>query len=275
MLSTSRIIENKILNSSISETEVEKSKSMSMGSEARASTSSNAFSFISKSWREVRDSADADLQLMKNRANSFKNLANSFDRELENFLNSASPFTVPAIKSSASTPTEIEFVKRLQPKISEFRRVYSAPEISKRVLERWGPRARIKIDLSAIRNAIVSEADVEREGSGIVEFDRGKRGKRVSFTEFWEGQSQGQFGEWEPIRAFKTRLRDFEKKRDSSVDDIFAGFKSTDFVDKLKSSLVNCYISSVHAMFSELFFLVYCVSVLTISSYYGNRFYCC
>ncbi|KAK2655386.1 hypothetical protein Ddye_008438 [Dipteronia dyeriana] len=209
-----------------------------MGSETQASTSSNAFSFISKSWREVRDSADADFQLMRNRANSFKNLATSFDRELENFLNSATPFPVPAIKSS--TPTEIDFVKKLQPKISEFRRVYSGPEISKRVLEKWGPRARIKIDLSAIRNAIVSEVDDEREGSGIIEFDRGKGGK-VRFTEFWgervEGQGQGHFREWEPIRALKTRLREFDRKRYSSVDDIFGGFKSSDFVDKLKSSL--------------------------------------
>lgn len=205
-----------------------------MDNEKQASTSSNAFSFISKSWREVRDSADADFQLMKNRANSFKNLASSFDRELENFLNSASTFSVPANKSSS--PGEIDFVKKLQPKISEFRRVYSAPEISKRVLEKWGPRARIRIDLSAIRNAIVS--GVDEEGGGIIEFDRGKRG-RVGFREFWgEREGEGQFGQWEPIRALKTRLRELERKRELSVEEIFGGFKSSDFVEKVKSSWV-------------------------------------
>ncbi|KAJ0027852.1 hypothetical protein Pint_36166 [Pistacia integerrima] len=192
-----------------------------------STTSSNAFSFISKSWREVRDSADADLQLMKNRANSFKNLASSFDRELDNFFNSASTFSVSSIKSSPSG-TEIDFVKKFQPKFSEFRRVYSAPEISKRVLEKWGPRARIRLDLSAIRNAIVSEVDEERDRNGIIEFDRGKRGR-----EFWgEGER-----EWEPIRTLKTRLREFERKRELSVEDIFGGFKSSDFVEKVKSSL--------------------------------------
>ncbi|XP_031275767.1 digalactosyldiacylglycerol synthase 1, chloroplastic [Pistacia vera] len=194
-----------------------------------STTSSNAFSFISKSWREVRDSADADLQLMKNRANSFKNLASSFDRELDNFFNSASTFSVSSIKSSPSpSGTEIDFVKKFQPKFSEFRRVYSAPEISKRVLEKWGPRARIRLDLSAIRNAIVSEVDEERDRNGIIEFDRGKRGR-----EFWgEGER-----EWEPIRTLKTRLREFERKRELSVEDIFGGFKSSDFVEKVKSSL--------------------------------------
>ncbi|XP_044501372.1 digalactosyldiacylglycerol synthase 1, chloroplastic-like [Mangifera indica] len=193
-----------------------------------STSSSNAFSFISKSWREVRDSADADLQLMKNRANSFKNLASSFDRELENFFNSASTFSVSSINSSPLSGTEIGFVKKFQPKFSEFRRVYSAPEIRKRVLEKWGPRARIRLDLSAIRNALVSEADEERDSNGIFEFDRSKRGR-----EFWgEGE-----GEWEPIRTLKTRLREFERKRELSVEDIFGGFKSGDFVEKVKSSL--------------------------------------
>ncbi|KAL9425448.1 hypothetical protein AB3S75_032412 [Citrus x aurantiifolia] len=194
-----------------------------MNDETQATSSSKAFSFISRSWREVRDSADADIQLMKNRANSFKNLATSFDRELENFLN-------PANRSSA--PAEIDFVKKLQPKISEFRRVYSAPEISKRVLEKWGPRARIRIDLSAIRNAIVSDVDAERDGGGIIEFDRGKRG-RVGFRELW---GEREVGEWEPIRTLKMRLREFERKRELSVEEIFGGFKSSDFVEKVKSS---------------------------------------
>ncbi|KAH8485409.1 hypothetical protein H0E87_027007, partial [Populus deltoides] len=56
----------------------------------RTNSNNTAFSLISRGWKEVRDSADADLQLMRARANSFKNLANSFDREIENFFNSAS-----------------------------------------------------------------------------------------------------------------------------------------------------------------------------------------
>ena len=128
-----------------------------MATQSQPSSSSNAFSFISKGLREVRDSADADLRLMRDRANSFKNLANSFDRELENFFNSASPFSVPAIRSPAQA--EIDFVKKLQPKLSEIRRAYASPDFSKKVLEKWKPRSKILIDLSAIKNAIVSEVE--------------------------------------------------------------------------------------------------------------------
>ncbi|KAJ1376696.1 Digalactosyldiacylglycerol synthase 1, partial [Sesbania bispinosa] len=193
---------------------------------------SNAFSFISKGWREVRDSADADLQLMRDRAKSFKNLATSFDREIENFFNSAAPaFSVPAMRSPPPPPAEIEFVKKLQPKLSEFRRAYSSPDFSKKVLEKWRPRTRIRIDLSAIKNAIVSEEVDE----GIVDFERGKRGRRLSFWEELKGEGEGEARDWEPIRALKTRLKEFEK-RSSSVE-IFDGFKNSEFLEKLKSSL--------------------------------------
>ena len=95
-----------------------------MDNENRATTSSSsssnssAFSFISKGWREIRDSADTDIQLMRHRANSFKNLATSFDQELENFFNSATTsFSLPEIRSPLA---EIDFVKRVQLKLSEF-----------------------------------------------------------------------------------------------------------------------------------------------------------
>ncbi|XWS59384.1 hypothetical protein CRYUN_Cryun08bG0117200 [Craigia yunnanensis] len=195
---------------------------------ASAASNSSAFSFISKGWREVRDSADADLQLMKDRANSFKNLAASFDREIENLIHSAAPtFSVPAIRQSS----EIDFMKKLQPKISEFRRVYSAPEISRKVMEKWGARAKLGIDLSRIRSAIVAEVnEIEEEDmDGIIEFNKVRKGRRARYR---DGR---QFGDWEPIRALKTRLREFEKKN-SSVE-IFVGFKNSEFVEKVKSSL--------------------------------------
>uniref|UniRef100_A0A5B7BTI4 Digalactosyldiacylglycerol synthase 1, chloroplastic n=1 Tax=Davidia involucrata TaxID=16924 RepID=A0A5B7BTI4_DAVIN len=205
-------------------------------------TAEKAFSFISRGLREVKDSADADLQLMKDRANnSFKNLASSFDRELENFLNSASrsTFSVQAIRSSQ--PAEIDFVKRLQPKFSEIRRAYSSPGFSRKVLEKWSPRARISIDLSAIKNAIVAEVE---DRDDVVNFDergRLRRRRRAKFKEFWwewkgEGSGEeGQFRDWEPIRALKTRLREFEQK--SSSSEIFGSFRNSEFVEKVKSSL--------------------------------------
>ncbi|GLT37928.1 hypothetical protein SLA2020_122090 [Shorea laevis] len=196
-------------------------------------STSGAFSFISKGWREVRDSADADLQLMRDRAN---NLAASFDRELENLINSAPTFAVPAIRSSS----EMDFMKKLQPKISELqpklselRRGYSAPEIRRKVMEKWRPtRAKIGIDLSAIRNAIVAEVD-ERDidGDGIIRFDRVRKGRRLTFRE------EEQFGDWEPFRVLKTRLRELEKRSSISSVEIFSGIKNSEFVEKVKSSL--------------------------------------
>ncbi|RWR97058.1 digalactosyldiacylglycerol synthase 1, chloroplastic [Cinnamomum micranthum f. kanehirae] len=198
----------------------------------------SAFSFFSRGWREVRDSAGADLQLMRARATSFKNLATSFDRELENFLlSSASSLsaTIRPLPPPPSSPAEIEFVKRLQPKLSEFRR---APEFSRKVLQKWTPRSRIRIDLSAIKNAIVSEVE---DSVGLVELDgerswrsgRGKiRGKEFRWD--WKGDE-----EWEPIRVLKKRLREFERK--SSYSDFLGNFKSIEFVEKLKATLKSIY----------------------------------
>jgi digalactosyldiacylglycerol synthase len=223
----------------------------------RTNSNNTAFSLISRGWKEVRDSADADLQLMRARANSFKNLAYSFDREIENFFNSASiaSFSVPSPLKPSTSPTEIDFVKKLQPKISEIRRVYSAPEISKKVLEKWGPTAKLGIDLSAIKNAIVAEGEDDFRG-GIVGIDRRRK---LGFREFsGEGKEEGggQFGEWEPIRVLKRRFRELEKK--SEFGEIFGGFKNSEFVEKLKSSLV-CFLLLLLFFFKLWFGLFNCL----------------
>ena len=156
-----------------------------MDNENRATTSSSsstnlsAFSFISKGWREIRDSTDTDIQLMHHRANSFKNLATSFDQELGNFFNSATTsFSLPEIRSPLA---EIDFVKRLQLKLSKFRRAYSSPDFNEKVLEKWTLRSWLRIDLSTIRNAIVAEVE---DGDGVVDFDRVRKRNVVSFREF-------------------------------------------------------------------------------------------
>jgi len=182
----------------------------------------------------MRNSADADFRLMRDRANSIKNLASSIDRELENFINSASAFSAPVIKSS---PADIGFVKRLQPKLSEFRMVYSSPELSRKVLEKWAPtKPRIRIDLSAIRNAIVEEVAEGGERVTVV------KGRRVRFKDFkwdWKGEGEGEegFKDWEPIRALKTRLKELKLKK--SPDEVFGRWKNSELVEKLKASLVS------------------------------------
>ncbi|KAL9230607.1 hypothetical protein vseg_005940 [Gypsophila vaccaria] len=195
-------------------------------------TAPNAFSFISKGWRDVRDSAESDLRLMKDRANSFKNLASSFDRELENFINSS---ITSSIKLSSSEEKN-DFVKRIQPKLTEFRRVYSSPEFSRKVLEKyWGPatRPRIRIDLSSIRNAVVAA-----ESGGV------RLKTRHVEEEFDEDDDEYDdergYRDWEPIRALKTKLKKLETTtmRRKSSEDLFGGvWRSHDLVEKLKSSL--------------------------------------
>ena len=156
-----------------------------------AGTAEKALSFISRGWREVRDSAGADLRLMRARASSFKSLA---DREFENLLSSSAAVLSTPPRPS---PPEVEFVKRIQPKLSEIRRDYSSPDFSRRVLEKWSPKATIRIDLSAIRNAIVSEVD---EVGAVLDVGKVK-GQSWRMVR-WKGvEEEEQRREWEPIRT--------------------------------------------------------------------------
>ncbi|GJN21250.1 hypothetical protein PR202_gb08711 [Eleusine coracana subsp. coracana] len=188
-----------------------------------------AFSFLSKGWREVRDSATADLRLMRARADSFRTIA---DRELEQLLASASatvPSPPPPVAAGAPI-AELEFVRsRIQPKISELRRQYASAardrDLGRRVLERWGP-ARARVDLSgisAIRNAIVSEAD------------GAERWRRAA----WRGEveADGDEGkEWEVVRMIRTSLKELERR--SQTSEILGGLRGpSEFVEKFKSSL--------------------------------------
>ena len=75
---------------------------------------------------------------------------------------------------------------------------------SKKVLEKWTLRSRLWIDLSAIRNAMVVEVEVE-DRDGVVNFDRVRKRNVVSFKEFW--------GEWksevEGDKAAQRRKKSF------------------------------------------------------------------
>ncbi|CAM0909469.1 unnamed protein product [Alopecurus aequalis] len=176
-----------------------------------------AFSFISKGWREVRDSASADLRLMRARADSLRTLA---DRELEHLIASAStPLAAPPFAAAGAPIAELEFVRnQIQPKISELRRQYASREPG-RVLERWVPprgATRARVDLSgitAIRNAIVREA-----GS----------------AERWNGEAEEK--EWEVVRIIRGGLQELERRSQSSQ--LLGGFRGTgELVEKFKSSL--------------------------------------
>ncbi|XP_042436174.1 digalactosyldiacylglycerol synthase 1, chloroplastic-like isoform X1 [Zingiber officinale] len=180
-----------------------------------AGTAEKALSFISRGWREVRDNADADLRLMRARASSFKSLA---DRELENF------FSFPSAGLAFSSPSELEIIKRIKPKLSELQQAYSARDLSRRVLEKWAPKSTIRIDMSSIRSVIVSEVDEMGEVFGLGG-DGAPSQKRV----LWKGEAQEeQVKEWDPIRILKMGLKGLERKSQST---------SNELVEKVKLSL--------------------------------------
>lgn len=184
-------------------------------SSSYSSTAEKAFSLISKGWKEVRSSADADLQLIRNRA-----------KELENFLSSVPTITATAT-ATATTPGEIDFVKKLRPKLSEIRRAYSSPDFN------WAPKGKLRIDLSGITNAIVTESEDEKLG-------KWRREKR-----FKDEKQFGELSNWEPIRAFRNRLREMEveikSSNSSSPVEIFEGIKNSEFMEKVKSSFVSLF----------------------------------
>ncbi|KAM0989458.1 hypothetical protein ACFX15_012878 [Malus domestica] len=68
---------------------------------------------MSKGWREVKYSADADLLSMKHRPNEFENLAMLFDCELENLFKFNFLSSLQGIQSLALRSTEIAFIKKL------------------------------------------------------------------------------------------------------------------------------------------------------------------
>ncbi|TVU14610.1 hypothetical protein EJB05_38086 [Eragrostis curvula] len=177
-----------------------------------------AFAFISKGWREVRDSATADLQLMRARADSMRARA---DRELAHLLASAPSLAPPPPVAAGAPIAEVEFVRtRIQPKIQELRRQYSSQAaLDGRPAVPAG--ANLRIDLTAIRKAVVNEGD----GAGRWRIAR------------WKGdRAEEEAKEWEVVRMIRSGLKEFERRSLSS--DVFAGFRGrNELVEKFKLSL--------------------------------------
>ncbi|CAN6445192.1 unnamed protein product [Victoria cruziana] len=181
-----------------------------LGEQARPSSAAmaeGALSFISRGWREVRDGAGADIRLMHARACSFRSLASSFEEELENLL--------------SRPPSAVSLVKRLEPKLSEFRRAYSSPDFSAGVLGGWG-RGSAGFDFSGLRSALGVE---DENGQAIVELDQRPVRRRR------KGETEGSQKEWEPIRLLKLRLKEFEHKASSS------NLRGIELIEKFRKGL--------------------------------------
>uniref|UniRef100_A0A0D6QVP2 Digalactosyldiacylglycerol synthase 1, chloroplastic n=1 Tax=Araucaria cunninghamii TaxID=56994 RepID=A0A0D6QVP2_ARACU len=235
------------------------------GTDYPPSTSSaaaeKALSFISKGWREVRDGANADLKLMRARANMFKeplkDLANSFDREWENLLSTSNTnirFGV-GINNNNNTSIslqDLEFIKKLKPRLTELRRAYSSPDFGGQhygdILSKWGPSS--TIDLSVIKKAFRNEQVVDDEGFYLDDGrpsrkNNNKLRRRVTVREpsrgspRWKTDDSLFVKEWEPFRALKDGLKDLDKRAACSksaskfIESVKKGLKMTlmDFQD--------------------------------------------
>lgn len=207
-----------------------------------------AFSFISKGWREVRNSADADLKLMKARANS---LANSFDREWENLLSTGSSrIRINGPGSASASIQDLEIFKRLKPKLTELRRVSSTPELAGQhysgILNRWAASSSIDLSLikKAFRNAQVVDDEgfhLQNEGQGRVRTVKSRR-RVLRIRESppgWDGGAEMPLREWEPLKALKDGLKDLDKRAayGKSASEFFDNIKPAEFVENLKKSL--------------------------------------
>ncbi|KAG6547818.1 hypothetical protein Mapa_010635 [Marchantia paleacea] len=115
-----------------------------------------ALSFISKSLHDVQKSANRDLKLMSQRAKSFRDLANTLDKEWEKGVET---FTLPLSKnssnllrkiretgpplsgppfspiSSISSKDNSDFLKNLAPSLPNFRRSHSDPNFNNRLTD--------------------------------------------------------------------------------------------------------------------------------------------
>uniref|UniRef100_A0A0D9VGT2 Digalactosyldiacylglycerol synthase 1, chloroplastic n=1 Tax=Leersia perrieri TaxID=77586 RepID=A0A0D9VGT2_9ORYZ len=187
----------------------------------------DALSFLSKGWREVRDSASADLRLMRARADSLRTMA---DRELEQLLVSAAASAAAAPPVAAGAPiAEVEFVRtRIQPKLSELRRHYASSSSfgGGMAARRRRGATSTRVDLSgitAIRNALVSEAAWRRAAawSGVGEVE--------------EEEEEGK-EEWDVVRMIRGGLKELERRSQSS--EILGGLPGPgELVEKFKSGL--------------------------------------
>eukprot|EP00252_Welwitschia_mirabilis_P021173 TRINITY_DN534_c0_g3_i1.p1 TRINITY_DN534_c0_g3~~TRINITY_DN534_c0_g3_i1.p1 ORF type:complete len:783 (+),score=132.53 TRINITY_DN534_c0_g3_i1:389-2737(+) len=187
--------------------------------------SERAMSFISKGWKEVRNGADADLKLMRARANSLRDFAVSLDRLAQTY------------DPSNARSLELEFLKKIKPKLSELRRAYSAADVN----------SSSSLDLSLITKAFRNTRAVDDEGFYVgtkskdrVEFRRlsNSRDKRI----WTEDSDTWQISEWDPLKSFKEGIRDLDRKaasayRGKSASELLENLRHSDFVESFRKSL--------------------------------------
>ncbi|KAJ7533131.1 hypothetical protein O6H91_13G034600 [Diphasiastrum complanatum] len=251
--------------------------------DAGPAAAERALSFISKSLLDVQRSADQDIKLIKARAKSFRDLASTLDKEWDSFKfpsltlgngesysgflgkfkdsskQETSALIISPLTAISAQVEDLNFVKKLKPKLSQFRRSYSDPDFWKRREDvSSSNRSPARMNLSVLQNALAPLA----EESGMDFFlGKSQRGggrrvvrnsseKRMVIKDLRD--SKGKKGkrkvrlpadEWEPLRRVKESLKDLETSAAASKtpSEFFQNVKKTDFFENMKKNLKRSF----------------------------------
>ncbi|CAM6034254.1 unnamed protein product [Sphagnum compactum] len=214
---------------------------------ADAAPAVRAMSFISNSLSQVQRSAESDMELIRHRFQSLKQLSNSLDKDtLTGSASSSSSSSSQPLKAAISSQ-DFDFLKNLKPNLSNLRRSWSDPDFLK-------PRdGGTGWDLSLGKSLMTSKGSE----TGLVDFfsrkDLGSTRKVAGERRFVVKQgvrrkkaSRRQklsVDEWEPLRrvkeSVKDSLRDLESTAATSKtpSEFFENVQKTEFFENVKRNL--------------------------------------
>ncbi|XP_024519355.1 digalactosyldiacylglycerol synthase 2, chloroplastic [Selaginella moellendorffii] len=229
-----------------------------------------ALSFISRSLSDVQRSADQDFKLMKARAKSFRDLASTLDKEWENFRfpvpgssrdllgrfkerqhASPAPLAISPLTAISAQVEDVEFIRRLRPTLSTFRRIQSDPNFVKRDDSK---RSRDRMDLSMLKKALAplaSDGDGDDPSTTSLE-QRSPWVKGDNASWRWRERGTGTSAkrtrkmvklpaseDWEPLKRMKEGLRDLESTaaKSKTPSEFLENVKKTELFENVKSSL--------------------------------------
>ncbi|CAK9881082.1 unnamed protein product [Sphagnum jensenii] len=213
---------------------------------ADAAPAVRAMSFISNSLSQVQRSAESDMELIRHRFQSLKQLSNSLDKDTLTGSASSSSSSSQPLKAAISSQ-DFDFLKNLKPNLSNLRRSWSDPDFLK-------PRdGGTGWDLSLGKSLMTSKGSE----TGLVDFfsrkDLGSTRKVAGERRFAVKQgvrrkkaSRRQklsVNEWEPLRrvkeSVKDSLRDLESTAATSKtpSEFFENVQKTEFFENVKRNL--------------------------------------
>ncbi|CAK9277249.1 unnamed protein product [Sphagnum jensenii] len=213
---------------------------------ADAAPAVRAMSFISNSLSQVQRSAESDMELIRHRFQSLKQLSNSLDKDTLTGSASSSSSSSQPLKAAISSQ-DFDFLKNLKPNLSNLRRSWSDPDflkprdggtgwdlsLGKSLMNTKGSETGL-VDFFS-RKDLGSTRKVAGERRFVVK--QGVRRKKAS------RRQKLSVNEWEPLRrvkeSVKDSLRDLESTAATSKtpSEFFENVQKTEFFENVKRNL--------------------------------------